>query len=59
MTTGIPLLAIGLASIALLLVLAICYLALSMRAHDEQRESMEARRLAAQPWDSAGERANR
>jgi hypothetical protein len=59
MIVGLPLLGIGLATIALVIAAAIWYLAFSMRSHSEHREKQEAQRRADQPWDSAGERANR
>ena len=59
MTLGISLLGIGIATIALLVGFAAWYLAVSLFANEEQREEQEAKRRAQQPWDSAGERANR
>ena len=60
MTVGLPLLGIGIALIALLVGFAVWYLAVSICANeDAPRRTMEAKRMANQPWDSAGERANR
>ena len=59
MTLGISLLGIGIAAIALLVGFAAWYLAVSLFANEEHREEREAKRRAQQPWDSAGERANR
>lgn len=59
MTLGLPLLGIGIALIALLVGFAVWYLAVSVFSNEARREERETRRLADQPWDSAGERANR
>jgi flagellar biosynthesis/type III secretory pathway M-ring protein FliF/YscJ len=59
MTVGLPLLGIGLACIMIVFALAIWYLMASMRSYEERRDHEEAQRMATQPWDSAGGRANR
>lgn len=59
MTLGLPLLGIGIALVALLIGFAVWYLAVSISANETRRDEVEAKRLADQPWDSGGERANR
>lgn len=59
MTVGLPLLGIGIALIALLVGFAVWYLAVSVFSNDARREERETKHLAKQPWDSAGDRANR
>jgi len=58
MNMELPHLGIGIASIILLVALAIWYLAVSMRS-DTKRRDQETKDLADQPWDSADGRANR
>jgi hypothetical protein len=53
------LLGIGIALIALLVGFAVWYLAVSVFSNDARREERETKHLAKQPWDSAGDRANR
>jgi len=59
MTAGLPLLGIGIALVALLIGFAVWYLAVSICASGTRRDELETKRMASQPWDSAGERANR
>jgi len=59
MTLELPLLGIGIALVALLIGFAVWYLAVSISANETRRDEVEAKRLADQPWDSGGERANR
>ena len=59
MTIGLPLLGIGIAIVALLVGFAVWVLAVSICSNETQREEQEAKRMANQPWDAAGERANR
>lgn len=59
MTAGLPMLGIGIALVALLIGFAVWVLAVSICANETRREELEAKRMAEQPWDSAGERANR
>lgn len=59
MTVGLPLLGIGIALIALLVGFAVWYLAVSICANETRRDELQAKRMADQPWDNAGERANR
>jgi hypothetical protein len=53
------LLGIGIAIIALLVGFGVWFLAVSIGSNQARREEQEAKRIADQPWDSAGERANR
>ena len=59
MTVGLPLLGIGIALVALLIGFAVWFLAVSICANETRRDELEAKRMAHQPWDGAGERANR
>lgn len=59
MTLELPLPGIGIGTIALVVGIVIWYLAFSMRSHEAHREDVAAKRMADQPWDGAGERANR
>ena len=59
MTLELPLLGIGIALVALLIGFAVWYLAVSICANETRRDEVEAKRIADQPWDSGGERANR
>ena len=59
MTVGLPLLGIGIALVALLIGFAVWYLAVSICDNESRRDEVEAKRMADQPWDSGGERANR
>jgi len=53
------LLGIGIALIALLVGFAVWVLAVSICANETRRDELEAKRMAHQPWDGAGDRANR
>ena len=59
MTLELPLLGIGIALVALLIGFAVWYLAVSICANETRRDEVEAKRIADQPWDNGGERANR
>ena len=59
MTVGMSMLGIGIAAIALIVGCAVWYLAVPLFANEKRREDRGEKRIAHQPWHSAGERANR
>jgi len=58
MNLELPFLGLGIA-IAFVVVIALWIFSASSRPDDERRQTLEAKRISQQPWDSADGRANR